>query len=53
MRRYKPWQLGLGCLIGTGILVALLIGIFLVRVVWFWVATGSWEPLRMAWGFIF
>ena len=33
MQGYKPWQLGLGCLIGTGILVALLIVAYLANVI--------------------
>ena len=37
MKGYKPWQLGLGCLIGTGILFALLLLIFFGRIAVAWV----------------
>ena len=53
MQGYKPWQLVLGYIIGLAVLVALLIVVFLGRVIYYWVWDRLWEVIFWVWGLVF
>ena len=52
MRRYKPWQLVLGYLIGLGVLIVLLTALYFGGLIVAWVWDRLWELVFFVWELI-